>query len=40
LPLRAVNKAFETSEGANDGKTSTEWETLIGTKTNWTIAYV
>ena len=37
LSLTAVNKAFETSEGANDGSNSTEWQTLIGTKTNWTI---
>ena len=34
----AVNKAFETSEGANDGSTSAEWLTLTGTRTNWTIA--
>lgn len=34
----AVNKAFETSEGANDGSTSTEWTTLTNTKTNWTIS--
>lgn len=38
LSLTAVNKAFETSEGANDGSTSTEWTTLIGTKSNWTIS--
>ena len=36
----AVNKAFETSEGANDGSTSTEWTTLVNTKTNWTINLV
>ena len=36
--LAAVNKAFETSEGANDGSTSAEWQALIGTKPNWTIA--
>ncbi len=34
----AVNKAFETSEGANDGSTSAEWTALANTKTNWTIA--
>jgi hypothetical protein len=34
----AVDKAFETSEGANDGSTSTEWATLVATKTNWTIS--
>lgn len=33
----AVNKAFETSEGANDGSTSQEWLNLIATKNNWTI---
>ena len=37
LSLQAVNKAFETSEGANDGSNSTEWQTLIDTKKNWTI---
>ena len=34
----AVNKAFETSSGAADGSTSTEWTTLVATKSNWTIA--
>lgn len=34
----AVNKAFETSEGANDGSASAEWATLIGTKPNCTIS--
>lgn len=38
LSKTAVNKAFETSEGANDGSTSTEWATLIATKSNWTIS--
>ncbi len=33
LPLAAVNKAFD---GGRDG---TEWQTLIATKSNWTIAY-
>ena len=36
----AVNKAFETSEGANDGSTSAEWLALVNTKTNWTISLV
>lgn len=40
LSKAAVNKAFETSEGANDGATSTEWTTLIGTRSNWTISLV
>lgn len=36
--LEAVNKAYETSTGANDGSTSTEWLALVATKPNWTIA--
>ena len=40
LSLTAVNKAFETSEGANDGETSTEWLTLKDTKPNWTFVLV
>ena len=36
----AVNKAFETSEGANDGTTSAEWSILVATKPNWTISLV
>ena len=40
LSLAAVNKAFETNEGANDGSTSDEWTTLIATKANWTISLV
>ena len=35
--LKSVNKAFETSDGANDGSTSTEWESLIATRPLWTI---
>lgn len=35
----SVNKAFETSEGANDGLTSPEWLALVGTKPNWNIAF-
>lgn len=37
---KAVNKAFETSTGANDGSTSAEWQALIATKSNWTISLV
>jgi hypothetical protein len=37
LPKSAVNKAFETSVGANDGSNSTEWKALADTKKNWTI---
>lgn len=37
LSLTAVNNAFETSTGAADGSTSTEWQTLISTRSNWTI---
>lgn len=37
----AVDKAFETSEGANDGSTSDEWLALEATKEPaWTIALV
>ena len=38
--LTSVQKAFETSEGANDGNTSAEWKTLTDTKKNWTISLV
>ena len=34
----AVDKAWETSEGANDGSTTTGWLSLVGTKNNWTIS--
>lgn len=37
LGKNAVNKAFETSEGANDGSNSQEWQTLVDSKKNWTI---
>jgi len=37
LRLSAVNVAFETSEGANDGSISEEWLALAATKSNWTI---
>lgn len=40
LSKKAVNKAFETSEGANDGSTSAKWATLIGTRPNWTIVLI
>lgn len=40
LSAKAVNTAFETSEGANDGSTSADWETLIAAHTNWTISLV
>lgn len=39
LSTVAVNKAFETSEGANDGVESAEWKTLKETKSNWNIGY-
>lgn len=38
LSKTAVDKAFETSEGTNDGSTSQEWSELEATKTNWTIS--
>lgn len=34
----AVNKVFETSEGAADGEKSDAWTTLRNTKTNWTVS--
>lgn len=34
----AVDKAFETSSGANDGSTSPEWLALVATRPNVTIA--
>ena len=37
LSLAAVNKAFETSEGANDGSTTSTWNYLANVKQNWTI---
>lgn len=40
LSKTAVNKAFETSEGANNGATSTAWTNLIGTRSNWTVSLV
>ena len=38
FPKAAINKAFETSSGANDGSTSAEWLALVGAKSNWTIS--
>lgn len=38
LSKEAVNKAFETSAGDNDGSTSAEWLALAATKSNWTIS--
>lgn len=38
LVASAIKREFETSEGANDGDTSAEWQELIATKPNWTIA--
>lgn len=35
-----IDKAFETSIGANDGSTSNEWTTLVASKSNWTISLV
>lgn len=40
LSRTPVRKAFETSEGANDGNTSAEWLNLIATKPGWTISLV
>lgn len=38
LSKTAVAKAFETSEGANDGTTSEEWLNLSATKSKWIIS--
>lgn len=35
LSLAAVDKAFETSEGANDGHYSEEWDLLVSERSNW-----
>jgi hypothetical protein len=40
LSLDAVNKAFETSEGANDGSTSADWIALDESKDNWAISLI
>lgn len=40
LSKTAVNTAFETSAGAGDGSTSAEWQSLIATKSNWTISLI
>lgn len=40
LSLEAVNKAFETAEGANDGSDSVSWRFLRGSKPYWNIALV
>ena len=34
----AIDKLFETSEGAKDGSSSAEWLALVATKPNWNIA--
>lgn len=36
----AVNRAFKTSNGTNNGATSAEWEELVATKPNWTISLI
>ena len=38
--LAAVNTAFETSSGAANGSTSSEWLELTATKPNWTFSLV
>ena len=38
LSKSAVNKAFETSVGANNGSTSAEWLALVATRSKWTIS--
>jgi hypothetical protein len=39
LSTEAVNRAFETTDGANDGTASAEWKALKETKPNWNIGY-
>ncbi len=36
----AINKAFESGEGDNDGDQTSEWGELCNSKKNWTIALV
>lgn len=38
LSQNAVNKAFETSEGADDGSQSQDWADYVGSRSNWTIS--
>ena len=40
LSKTAINKAFETSEGANDGQYSADWSSLVASRSNWTISLV
>lgn len=40
LSKTSVNKAFETTEGLGDGETSSEWTTLVASKSNWTITLI
>ena len=40
LKKSAVDSAFETAQGAQDGSGSQKWATLIATKSNWTISLV
>lgn len=40
LSEAAVNKAFETNEGANDGVSTVEWLELVEWKPNWTVSLV
>lgn len=40
LSLAAVNIAFETSEGANNGTASEEWLNLIESKPNWSFGLI
>ena len=35
--LDAVNTAFETEKGTNNGSSSDEWKTLVSSKSNWNI---
>ena len=39
LAKRAVDSAFETEEGANDGSTSAEWLALVNSRPNWVVSF-
>ena len=40
LSKAAVDKAYESLEGAADGSTSAAWKAIVDSKTNWTISLV
>jgi hypothetical protein len=40
LNKKAIDKAYETAEGANDGSNSEDWLGFVAYKSNWTISLV